>query len=184
MRRGEWAALAVVVVLAGLVLGQLARGGNDLEDAAPAPSAAVGRDLPPAASAAQPQLRGAVAVLREWDERRAAAWRRADPTALRALYVEGSSAARADVEQLARWQRSGWQVERLHTQVLGVRLLRAEEGRVVLRVRDRVSGGELVRGGVRRVLPSSAPVTRRLTLVRPRDGSWVVARSRLVSARG
>lgn len=120
---------------------------------------------------------GAAQVLREWDERREAAWRSADTDALRDLYRPGSGAGRADTALLERWRAAGWQVASLRTQVLAVEVVEESATSLTLRVTDRLAGGEVRRDDVRRALPVSAVSTRTLTLVLGGDGRWRVAAS-------
>ena len=72
------------------------------------------------------ELVDALEVLHEWDVRRARAWARADLDALRALYVRGSGAGRADVRLLRAYRARGLVVRRLVTQVFAVRVLRSD----------------------------------------------------------
>jgi hypothetical protein len=58
-----------------------------------------------------------VAVLTAWDRRRAAAYARADPAALRRLYRAGSRTGAADLAMLAAWTRRGLRVRALRTQL-------------------------------------------------------------------
>jgi hypothetical protein len=132
----------------------------------------------PAASAAGPDRRTdvveALGVLHDWDTRRARAWANSDEKGLRSLYLPGSAAARADVRLLRSYTARGLVVRRLVTQVFGVRVLRRERGRVVIRVLDRFAGGQVTDGDRTRALPSSRPVLRRIELRRA-AGHWKVA---------
>ncbi len=134
--------------------------------------------LAPAPSAAAAPRRDDVpvglSVLHAWDARRARAWARSDAAALRALYLPGSTAARADVRLLGSYSARGLVVRRLVTQVYGIRVLHRARGRLVLRVWDRVAGGVVVQQGRERPLPSSRPVVRTVELVRT-GGRWRVA---------
>jgi hypothetical protein len=87
----------------------------------------------------------AAAVLHDWDERRAAAWAAGDADALRSLYVPGSASGRADVRLLRQWLREGRRPDRLEMQLRCVGIRRAERGRLVVIVTDRVVGAGLDR---------------------------------------
>lgn len=140
--------------------------------------------VPPAAADGaaprSPDLRRALTVLHGWDEQRAAAWAGVDETALEALYVPGSAAARADVRLLRSYAARGVVVRRLVTQVFGVRVLAVSGDRISLRVLDRVAGGVAVDHGRALPLASSPPAVRRIDLVL-HEGSW---RVRAVSGSG
>ncbi len=123
-------------------------------------------------------VRAGLAVLHQWDERRARAWAEIDEQALRSLYLSGSAAARSDVRLLRSYTKQGLVVRRMVTQVFGVTILRQERNHLVLRVRDRVAGGVVDAGDHEVALPSTRPVVRRLELRRV-DGHW-----RLVTVPG
>ena len=136
--------------------------------------------VPPAAAARTSQVphrraevRSALEVLHGWDDRRARAWARSDAAALRALYVPGSLAARADVRLLRSYTARGLVVRRLVTQVFGVRVLRQTPRRVTVRVLDRVAGGRVDDGSRALPLPSSRPALRRIDFRRTGD-TWQV----------
>ena len=120
------------------------------------------------------EVRHALAVLHGWDQRRARAWAGSDAGALDALYLEGSTAARADVRLLRSYTARGFVVRRLVTQVFGLRLLRDEPNRLVVRVLDRLAGGEVAAHDRVVPMPSTRPVVRRIVLVRV-SGSWRVS---------
>ncbi len=122
----------------------------------------------------------ALAVLHRWDARREAAWARADPAALRRLYVPGSTAAEADVRLLRRWSARGLLVRRLRTQVFSAAVRSRSPASLRLRLLDRVAGGEVSDG--RRVvrLPAGPPVLRVVELRRD-GGRWRVAAVRRVN---
>ena len=105
-------------------------------------------------------------MLHEWDVRRARAWARTDPDALRALYVRGSGAGRADVRLLRAYRARGLVVRRLVTQVFAVRVLRSDGSALQVRVFDRVAGGEVLDHGEVKPLRSSPPATRTITFRR------------------
>jgi hypothetical protein len=138
--------------------------------AVPTASAAGVRPVPSPRS----DVRHALVVLHSWDERRARAWARSDEAALRGLYLRGSTASRSDVRLLRSYAARGFVVRRLVTQVFGIRVLRSTTNRLVVRVLDRVAGGEVATGDRVLALPSTRPVVRRIVLVRV-SGSWKVA---------
>ncbi len=119
-------------------------------------------------------LADALEVLHAWDARRARAWADVDPDALRALYVHGSVAGRADVRLLHAYEQRGVVVRRLVTQVFAARLQRRDAGTLRLSVFDRVAGGVVIHEGQTTALRSSRPVTRTITF-RALDGSWRVS---------
>ena len=121
--------------------------------------------------AAAPVTEGPVAVLREWDRRRASAWAAGDVADLRSLYVPGSTAGERDAACLSRWLDQGMRVRRIETQVLRVRVLEERRDGVVLAVTDRVARAETT-SGLR--LPADAPSTWRIRMRRV-DGEWRVA---------
>ena len=137
-----------------------------------APSASAAGPRP--TSAARVGVRHALTVLHGWDDRRARAWARSDESAVRALYVAGSDAARSDVRLLRSYTARGLVVRRLVTQVFGVRVLRRDRGIIVVRVLDRVAGGLVVDGDTEVALPSSRPALRRIEFRRV-SGAWRVA---------
>ena len=143
--------------------------------ASPAP----GPGLPPASAAAGAAVSapvdppGPLGVLAAWDRRRSAAWSTGDAEALRAIYLPGSRAGWADVRLLRQYAAAGTRVRRLTTQVFAVSVLERSPGRLRLRVVDRVAGGEAVRAGRVRPLPSGPVVTRTVELLR-RPGGWRV----------
>ena len=123
---------------------------------------------------ASTQLVEALEVLHEWDVRRARAWARTDPDALRALYLRGSEAGRADVRMLRAYRARGLVVRRLVTQVFAVRVLRSDGTALQIRVFDRVAGGEVLDQAEVKPLRSSPPATRTITFRRD-AGTWRVA---------
>ncbi|MEV5001855.1 hypothetical protein [Nocardioides sp. LML1-1-1.1] len=127
---------------------------------------------PVAARVGEAPAAAALAVLREWDRARAAAWERGDPVALRSLYVPGSRAGRADVAMLRRWQERGLRVRGMRMQVLAVAVRARGPDRVVLVVTDRLVGAVAVPGAL--PLPRDQPTTRRLELRRV-GGRWLLA---------
>jgi hypothetical protein len=120
-------------------------------------------------------LRHALAVLHGWDERRASAWAGSDERALAGLYARGSTAARADVRLLRSYTARGLVLRRMDMQVFGLRVLRSGPSRLVVRVLDRVAGGEVGAPDGVVPLPSSPPVVRLIELRRRRAGWQVVS---------
>ncbi|WP_345460775.1 hypothetical protein [Nocardioides marinquilinus] len=168
--RGRLLAVVAAGVVCGLVLAGLLRWSDDASGPA-APASSRPAPAPPGEPAPAGQARE---VLRTWDAARAAAWRRGDTGALAALYTPGSVAGEHDVAMLHAWNQRGRRVTAMTTQVLDVRVLEREPGRLVLRVTDRLARVEA--GDV--VLPSDRPSTHHLALRRdPRDpdAEWQVA---------
>jgi hypothetical protein len=118
-----------------------------------------------------------LAVLGQWDAARAAAWERADPAALRRLYVEGSASGRADAALLTAYADRGLRVDGLAVQRAGVRVASASDQRLVLVVTDRVVGGTAVGDGARVTLPRDDWSTRTVVLVEE-AGRWRVVEVR------
>jgi len=130
---------------------------------------------PAAAPAAGPvagPVARAAAVLRSWDEARAAAWARGSVRALRRLYAERAGAS--DVRLLESYLDRGLRVERMRTQVLALAVLAHRPGEWRLRVTDRLASGTAVRAGDRQRLPRDQATTRMLCLVSV-DGAWRIA---------
>jgi hypothetical protein len=134
-------------------------------------------DLPavtrPAAS--RPVRVPAAEVLHDWDARRAAAYDAGSARRLRALYVPGSAAGRADVGVLRGYRARGMRVTGLRMQVLALRVLTAGPGVLRVRVADRVSGAVVLDGRRRVLLPRDQVSRRVLTLRRGPDGAWRMA---------
>ncbi len=166
---------AVLLAVAALVVTGVVRASPDGAPAtptAPVPAAAATSGV---AKVTVPEAVHAVAVLREWDAARAAAWAAADPRALRSLYAVGSRAGDRDVAMLRRWMRRGVRVEEMGMQVFSLRLRARGDRRMVLVVTDRLAGAVAVRDstGERWDLPRDRPSTRRLVLLR-RSGTWLL----------
>jgi hypothetical protein len=164
-RRPPLTVVAVVLlVLAGsaVVLGWRGRGGGE------PPRLVAERSL----VAPRPEVRAA-ALLRRWDDARAAAWSAGDHDGLALLYVAGSATGRRDAAMLRAWSRRGVRVEGLRTQVVRVRVVAHRPGRYDLEVVDRVVAGTVVGTGPSRPLPRDGPSTRRVVLV-DAGGAWVV----------
>jgi hypothetical protein len=130
-----------------------------------------------AAAAPRADLAEALGVLRGWDTRRARAWAGEDVAALRALYLPGAGAGRADVRLLRAYRARGLVVRRLETQVLAAWVLHRDSRSLRLRVVDRVAGGELRArtGGRDSPLASTVPAARTVVFRRTPNG-WRVAR--------
>lgn len=118
------------------------------------------------------------AVLAGLDRVRAQAFAEADPAALAAVYTPESGALRADERLLATYRRLGARIAGLTMRLADVRVLSRGSGSVLLRVTDRISGGELVDGaGRRRPLVADRPTTHRITLVAV-AGGWRISNVR------
>lgn len=120
-----------------------------------------------------------LAILRDWDRSRAAAWADGDARALARLYVDGSGAGARDVAMLRAWRDRGLRVEGMSMQVLAVELRTRTARRVVLVVTDRLVGAQAVGRGDRRALPRDDPTTRRLVF-RQVGGRWLLESARHV----
>lgn len=116
----------------------------------------------------------AAQLLHHWDVRRAQAWSAGDERALGDLYTAGSTTGRADRSMLRSWSARDLRVEEMAMQLLAVRVRTWSEGRVVLVVTDRLSGGVAVGDGARMPLPRDSASTRRVVLRRV-AGEWRVA---------
>jgi hypothetical protein len=114
-----------------------------------------------------------LALLREWDHRRAQAWADGDPAGLAGLYTPASRTGRHDRAMLAAYVARGLRVTGQRTQVLTASLRSWAPGRVTLEVTDRVVGGGAVGRGVRVTLPRDRPSTRVISMCRV-SGSWLV----------
>ena len=178
----EWVRRVLVLLalaVAGVATGRLVV--VLLDDAAPTTAPA----RPPAASSSRaappPQVttdrgssvRRAAEVLHAWDDRRAAAYARGDPAALRRLYVRGSRAGVRDLRVLQAYAERGLVVRGLQTQLLALRVLDASSGVMRVEVTDRRVGGLAVGRSLRVALPRDAPSSRVVEL-RRRAGSWRV----------
>lgn len=138
----------------------------------------------PAATVAAPDRTAALAVLRDWDTARAAAWQRGDDRALAALYTGASRSGLADRRLLAAYDARGLRVHGLGVQRAAVEVVRASPHRVVLVVTDRLAGGWVrTRSGERVDLPHDRWSTRRVVLV-GREGEWRVVEVRDRDGRG
>jgi hypothetical protein len=131
--------------------------------------------------AGRPSTRGrhaaALAVLRAWDGRRAAAWAEGDEAALAALYTDGSAAGGRDRSMLRRYVARGLRVRGLRMQVLAGSVRSRAAGRIVIVVTDRLAHAVAVGRGVRVELPRDR-ASRRTVVLRRLAGEWRVARVR------
>lgn len=141
------------------------------DDRAPRPHLVDARSAPDG-DAAPPD--DALAVLHDWDRRRAKAWADGDLRDLRSLYTAGSEAGVRDRTMLRHWTDRGLVVRDLTTQVLGGRVREHTGDRLVVVVTDRLTGAVAVGAGVRRVLPADRASTWTVTL-RFVSGEWRVA---------
>ncbi|HEX6148543.1 hypothetical protein [Nocardioides sp.] len=128
----------------------------------------------PAPMAAAPDGTTPLDVLRDWDAARAAAWRRGNAARLRDLYVEGSTAGRADQALLAAYRSRGFRVVGMTMQRSDVRVLTASGDRMVVRVTDRLVGATAVARDRRVALPRDAWSTRVVVMVSAGE-RWRVA---------
>ena len=126
-------------------------------------------------AAAQDRAVTALAVLRAWDVRRAAAWAAGDEAALAALYTDGSAAGRRDRAMLGRYGARGLRVRGMRMQVLAGKVRTRTTGRIVLVVTDRLAHAVAVGPGVRVALPRDRATQRTIVLLRG-AGEWRVAR--------
>jgi hypothetical protein len=158
---------AIVITVVPVWLGGLAAGGSPPGRAgfAPVPAA------PPSDTSR------ALAVLRRWDRRRAAAWRRADPVALARLYAAGSRTGRRDVADLERWRHRGLRVVGLCQQVSAAHLAADGRRRLTVVVTDRTVDGIAVGAGRRTSVPRSDWATHRISLLHTASG-WLVDEAR------
>jgi hypothetical protein len=121
----------------------------------------------------------ALALLRDWDDRRSRAWTEGDAEALTGLYTPGSRSGRKDRAMLAAWATRGLRVTGLQVQVLDASLRSWTPGRITLEVTDRVIGAHAVSDRFRVRLPEDRPSTRVISLRRV-AGAWLVAEVRPV----
>lgn len=159
---------AVSALLVVALTGGAAREAGPDRASTPASVPLVPRDVTPSAALAS------LAVLRDWDRQRAAAWRDGDAARLDALYAPGSAAGAHDVAMLERWARRGLRVRGMAMQVLAVDLLMRTERRIVLEVTDRLADPVAVGRGRRWPLPRDGVSVRRLEFRRTAD-RWLLA---------
>jgi hypothetical protein len=117
---------------------------------------------------------GPAAVLAQWDATRAEAWAAGDVAALGRLYTGTSSAGRRDTAMLRRYLARGLRVDGLRTQRLAVTEVSRRSDLWVLRVRDRIAGGDVVGREIRVRLPHDR-VSRHLVTLHRVGGEWRVA---------
>lgn len=174
-------ALVVVGLVGGvaavLLVGVALRGGSSTPR--PPVRAPVAVVAPEAGSVSVTRAVSSLAILRDWDRSRAAAWAEGDARALARLYVDGSEAGARDVAMLRAWRDRGLRVEGMSMQVLAVELRARTARRLVLVVTDRLVGAQAVGPGDRRALPRDDPTTRRLVF-RAVNGSWLLESARFV----
>ncbi len=115
----------------------------------------------------------ALAVLRDWDDRRRRAWSSGDVDGLRELYVPGSVSGRRDVRMLRAYAARGLRVTGARMQVRGARLVRAGPGWAVVAVTERLVGAVARRGGRSVALPRDH-YSHRLVRLRREAGEWLV----------
>lgn len=165
-------AALLVVLVSGLVV--WAAVGDRPASSRTTPAAPVAVIAPAARDVGVVRAVDSLAVLRNWDRSRAAAWARGDVAALLRLYVRDSAAGRHDAAMLRRWNRRGVRVERMTMQVLAVVLEERTARRLVLLVTDRLAGAVAVAGGRETALPRDRATTRRLVFRRV-AGRWLLA---------
>ncbi len=167
------AAVIVVAVVALVISGLLRSAPGDEDRSSPTPADPLPRVAP---SVTITEAVASLAVLRDWDRARSAAWAQGDVSALQRLYRPGSSARAHDVGMLTRWVERGLRVRRMTMQVLSVELRVRTERRIVLDVTDRLADAVAVPlgGGRRQLLPRDSLTTRRLAFELTRAG-WVLA---------
>ncbi len=171
-----------LATLAALVAAGVVAAWPEQEAAAPGPPMPIGSSAPEV-PASDPTREGPRTVLAAWDRSRAQAWRDGDEASLRALYVRGSPAARADLAMLHRWTSRGLRVLRLRMRVQRLRVEASGPDRLVLRVTDRLGDPVAVLAAdptVRHHLPRDELSTRRLVLARGPAG-WRMAQVRPVA---
>ncbi len=134
-------AVVIVLVVGALVAAVALHGDAPSAPRASAPAAVV---APEAGTVSVARAVSSLAVLRDWDRARAAAWSSGDPDVLARLYVEGSRAGATDVAMLRAWRDRGLRVEGMSMQVLAVELRERTERRLVLVVTDRLVGAKAV----------------------------------------
>jgi len=131
-------------------------------------------------SLTRPADRGALDVLRDWDDRRAAAWAAGDPVLLARLYTRGSTAGAADLALLRRYRARGLLVRGMRMQLLRARVLTSRPRLVVIEVTDRLASAVAYAGttGARR-LPRDAASAHEVVLRRI-EGEWRMAQVSLL----
>jgi hypothetical protein len=142
--------------------------------AAPAGHHVVRREAARSVVAREPCATRALALLGEWDRRRARAWATGDATALSHLYRPGSRTARRDAAMLADYRSRGLRVRSMVRQVLDLHVRTCRDRRLSLVVTDRLVDAVAVGHGTRTGLPPGQPEARRVDL-RRRAGRWRVS---------
>ncbi len=115
----------------------------------------------------------ALALLRDWDQRRSRAWTEGDAEELAGLYTPGSRSGRHDRAMLAAYTAKGLRVTGLQMQVLDASLRSWTPGRITLEVTDRATGAHALGHRGRIPLPRDRPSTRVISLRRV-AGAWRV----------
>jgi hypothetical protein len=128
----------------------------------------------PARSKATSARARALAVLHDWDRRRAAAWATGNEVALTRLYTARSTAGSADAALLRRYLQRGVTVTGLRMQVLRAAVFVDRPRRVVVRVTERLTP-RAARVGTRSVLLPRDSAETHVVELRRIAGSWRVA---------
>lgn len=165
------AALALCAVVATVVVNRVdASVAADRTEEARRASSASSAD---STGTRQARTAATLELVRDWDARRAQAWRIGDADALARLYVRGASAGRADVALLRQWKAEGWTIENAAPQLLRVAQVEGTPRRLVVDVTDRLSGLRGRRGEDEVMLPATGISTRRIVFVEY-HGTWRV----------
>lgn len=139
------------------------------------------REAEPAQGAARvqvdPRQSRALAILRQWDERRARVWASGRVSELLGLYAFGSRTGANDRAMLKAYVDRGLVVQGMRTQVLSAELRAFTSRRIDLVVTDRLAKATAVGEDAEIPLPRDGASTRTVTLVR-RHGVWVVTEAR------
>jgi hypothetical protein len=169
--------VVVRVLVTGVALGVIALAAVSwfAEPSAPA-GVAVAGGRPDLAEESRP-----LAVLHDWDARRAAAWAAGDPRSLARLYTSRSGAGIADVALLQRYVDRGLRVRQMRMQVLASRVLVVRPRAITLEVVDRLAAATVDAGAAGRRLPVDAATTHRLEL-RLVGGRWRMDRVAVVGS--
>jgi hypothetical protein len=118
-------------------------------------------------------------VLTDLDRVRAAAFAKADPSRLDAVYVGGSRARRTDAASIAAYERRDGTVTGAELRILSCHVVRSSTDRVQLDVVDQLGDARVVWGdGTTTELPRDRPSRRLVTVERTPEG-WRIAGSRL-----
>lgn len=116
---------------------------------------------------------GVVRLLRSWDRRRARAYARGDPGALKDLYAAGSRTGAADVAVLRGYVGRDLRVTGMRTQLLGADVVGRGPRRLAVLVTDVLTTAVATSANHRWALPRDRPTTRRVVLVLV-AGEWRV----------